>query len=106
MTIEIKQIGEDSLAQYRRIPMTLRVELILRVEQAGGGLGSRLFERAAEWARGQGCRQMVIESQSNNVPGCRFYVARGCCLRSIDRYAYAHDPRRAHETQLIWCLDL
>ncbi|KKL96280.1 hypothetical protein LCGC14_1846060 [marine sediment metagenome] len=70
------------------------------------GLGSRLIDRAVEWARKQGCKQLKIETQNNNVPACRFYAARGCHLGAIDRYGYAHDPRFAHEAMLIWYLDL
>ena len=70
------------------------------------GLGSRLIDRAIEWARKQGCKQLKIEAQNNNVPACRFYAARGCHLGAIDRYAYAHNPRLADETMLIWYLEL
>ncbi len=70
------------------------------------GLGSRLIDRAVAWARKQGCKQIKIETQNNNVPACRFYAARGCRLGAIDRYGYANDPRVTHETMLIWYLDL
>ena len=50
-------------------------------------------------------KQLKIEAQNNNVPACRIYVARGCHLGAIDRYGY-NDPRVAHETMLIWYLDL
>lgn len=70
------------------------------------GLGSRLLNRAADWARAQGCTQLKIESQNNNVPACRFYAAQGCRLGSVDRFAYARDPHRAREAQLIWYLAL
>ena len=56
--------------------------------------------------RKQGCKQLKIEAQNNNVPACRFYAARGCHLGAIDRYAYAHNPRLADETMLIWYLEL
>jgi len=69
------------------------------------GLGSRLFDWAAEWARKRDCKQLKIETQNNNVPACRFYAAKGCRLGAIDRYGY-DDPRVAHEAMLIWYLDL
>ena len=70
------------------------------------GIGSRLLNRSVEWAREQGCKQLKIETQNNNVQACRFYAARGCHLGAIDRYGYANDQRVAHETMLCWYLDL
>lgn len=70
------------------------------------GIGSRLLDQAADWSRKQGCKQLKIETQNINVPACRFYAARGCKLLTIDRHAYSEDPRVAHETMLIWFLDL
>ena len=49
----------------------------------GQGLGRRLFHGAADWARAQGCR-----------------------LGAIHRHAYARHPELAHETMLLWYLDL
>jgi len=70
------------------------------------GIGTRLLRRAAEWARRRKCRQLKIETQSVNVAACRFYAAQGCRLRAIDRHGYARDPRIAHESMLLWYLDL
>lgn len=75
-------------------------------EYKGKGIGTKLLDYAATWARQQGCTQIKIETQNNNVPACRFYASRGCRLGAIDRYAYSHDPRFANETMLIWYLDL
>jgi GNAT superfamily N-acetyltransferase len=72
----------------------------------GQGIGTRLFRRAAEWSREQGCKQMKIETQNVNVRACRFYAAQGCRLGCIDRYAYAGNPAVAHEVMLLWYLDL
>ena len=70
------------------------------------GIGSDLLNRAVEWARKQGCKQLKIETQNNNVLACRFYASHGCHLGAIDRYGYANDPRLAHEVMLLWYLDL
>lgn len=70
------------------------------------GLGSRLFQAAAEWARQRGCRQLKVETQNVNVPACRFYVRQGCELGAINRYGYAGIPHVAHEAMLLWYLDL
>lgn len=65
--------------------------------------GSQLFKAAVDWARGQKCRELRVETQNINVPACRFYERQGCRLRSINRFAYEDLPS---EVQLIWSLDL
>lgn len=70
------------------------------------GVGQRLFDMAAENARKDGYRQMIIECQNNNVPACRFYHKQGAVLGKADMYAYYHDPALRDEVQLIWYLDL
>ncbi len=70
------------------------------------GIGSELFKHAANWARGQGLRQLKIETQNINVPACRFYARQGCELGMIHRLGYSGCARVAHEAMLIWYLDL
>jgi len=72
----------------------------------GRGIGSQLFRYAAGWARDRGCRQLKIETQNVNVRACRFYARQGCRLGAIHRYGYAGCPDVAHETMLLWYLDL
>lgn len=80
----------------------------LRVDDAvkGRGVGTRLFQLAAEWSREKGFVQMIIECQNNNVPACRFYQKQGAVLGKIDAHAYWHDPAVRDEVQLIWYLTL
>jgi GNAT superfamily N-acetyltransferase len=72
----------------------------------GQGIGSMLFDHAVAWAREQGYGILAAETQSINVPACRFYAAKGCYLGLISPCAYGNNPRLAHETMLLWCLDL
>jgi GNAT superfamily N-acetyltransferase len=65
----------------------------------GQGIGSRLFQRAIEWAHTRDCRYFKIETQNINVPACRFYANQGCVLGAINRYAYTDHP---DEVQLLW----
>ncbi|HLG10786.1 MAG TPA: GNAT family N-acetyltransferase [Dehalococcoidia bacterium] len=67
------------------------------------GVGSALFNAAADWARGAGCRVLKIETQSVNVAACRFYMAKGARLGGFDRFAYEDQP---DEVELDWYLDL
>jgi GNAT superfamily N-acetyltransferase len=70
------------------------------------GVGTALLNRVVEAARSHGCPRLKIETQSINVPACRFYAARGCILGGLDVHAYGSDPACAHETMLLWYLDL
>jgi len=69
------------------------------------GIGTKLFQRAVAWARERNCSQLKVETQNVNVRACRFYASQGCRLGGIHRHAY-RDPRVAHETMLLWYLDL
>ncbi|MDP2919994.1 MAG: hypothetical protein Q8O43_07245, partial [Dehalococcoidia bacterium] len=68
--------------------------------------GTGLFSTATEWARGNGFRQLAVETQNTNVPACKFYASQGCKLGEIDRFKYITHPSIAHETMLVWYLDL
>jgi GNAT superfamily N-acetyltransferase len=70
------------------------------------GIGSMLFQHAAQWAKHKGYRQLKIETQNVNVPACRFYAKQGCKLGAIHRHGYAGCPDVAHEAMLLWYLEL
>ena len=65
----------------------------------GEGVGRALFAQAERWARAQGKRRLLIETQNINVAACRFYEAMTCDLVSIERAAYPEFP---DEVRLIW----
>jgi GNAT superfamily N-acetyltransferase len=67
--------------------------------QRGAGVGSALFQAAADWAATRGCKFLTIETQNINVAACRFYRMMGCTLGAIDRFAY---PELPAEVQLLW----
>lgn len=74
-------------------------DLRVASEMRGQGVGAALFDAAEAWVSSRGCRRLDVETQNINVPACRFYVARGCTLSAVDRFAYGDLP---HEAQLIW----
>jgi GNAT superfamily N-acetyltransferase len=71
--------------------------------QRGRGVGTALFKAAADWSRARGAVGMKVETQTINVPACRFYAAQGCTLAAVDVHAY---PELPDEVQLIWYLEL
>jgi GNAT superfamily N-acetyltransferase len=89
-----------------RRDMAVLWDIRVRPEARRSGIGARLFEHAAQWARERNCRLLKIETQNVNVPACRFYSRMGGRLGEINRYAYAGHPGVAHEVMLVWYLDL
>lgn len=74
-------------------------------EHRGGGIGSQLLLRAADWAGKRGCTQLRVECQNVNVAACRFY-AKHCTLGGVERFGYAACADVAHEAMLLWYRDL
>ncbi len=78
-------------------------DLRVRPTERSRGVGSALFTAAEEWCRQRDYRKLKIETQSINVPACRFYAHMGCALGAIDRYAYGD---LSGEVQLVWFKEL
>ncbi|WP_026872004.1 GNAT family N-acetyltransferase [Inquilinus limosus] len=72
----------------------------------GAGIGLRLMDRSVRWAREQGLPGVRLETQSNNVPACRFYKRYGFVLGGYDEYHYATIPGLRNEVALFWYLML
>lgn len=68
------------------------------------GVGSRLFDAVADWARKDGMRFLKIETQNTNVPACRFYQRIGARLGGLQRHVY--DGANRDEVMLLWYLEL
>lgn len=81
-------------------------DLRVRAQYRRRGIGTALFNHAADWAKSRGCVLLKIETQNVNVAACRFYARMGCQLASIDREAYRTCPEVADEIMLVWHLDL
>jgi GNAT superfamily N-acetyltransferase len=65
----------------------------------GRGIGRSLLAECERWGIERGARWLEVETQSVNVPACRFYERNGFELRSADPQAY---PELPHEIQLLW----
>jgi GNAT superfamily N-acetyltransferase len=78
-------------------------DLRVAPDARGRGVGSALFRAAEAWARARGCTELKVETQSINVPACRFYAGQGCVLRAANRRAY---PELPDEIQLLWYKEL
>jgi len=92
--------------QFQRKDLAVLWDIRVHPDHRGRGIGSLLFDRAADWARQRGFGQLGLETSSVNVPACRFYAQMGCELGAIHRYGYAGVPGVAHEAMLLWYFDL
>lgn len=70
------------------------------------GLGRELMRRAIAWAREQGLRGIVLETQTDNVPACCFYRELGFKLCGIDDHFYSNDDIGAREVAIFWWHEL
>lgn len=77
-------------------------DLAVHRASRGCGIGRALFDAARDWARGAGLAGLRLETQSTNLPACRFYARQGLRLGGADRLLYAALPGLGHETALFW----
>lgn len=80
--------------------------IMLDTAVRGQGIGRELFRRAAVWARQQGYRALIFETQTNNVPACKFYAAMGCALEGIREIFYTNEDVERHEVAIFWAYRL
>jgi GNAT superfamily N-acetyltransferase len=78
-------------------------DIRVRPDARGCGVGRAIYGAAISWARERECRHLKIETQNVNVPACRFYVAMGCELAAVNRFAY---PDLPDEVELDWVWDI
>lgn len=86
-----------------RTDLAVLWDLRIHPDHRRAGIGTRLFNHAAAWARAKGCRQLKVETQNINVPACAFYAKHGCYLGAVNPGAYPEFPA---EIQLLWYLNL
>lgn len=69
-------------------------------------VGRLLMDAAVAWVRDQRMRGIRLETQSNNLPACRFYASYGFRLGGFDRLLYVAIEGVETETALFWYLFL
>lgn len=72
----------------------------------GRGLGRALMERVMEWGQCQDLRAIILETQTNNWPACRFYQHLGFELTGIDDHYYTNQDVANKEVALFWAHEL
>lgn len=70
------------------------------------GLGTRLIRRAIKWGRRRRLRALALETQTNNLPACRFYQKMGFQLCGLDDHFYSNHDIERKEVALFWYYEL
>lgn len=78
--------------------------LMLDEDVRSRGLGNRLMQRTVAWAKKRGLRAVMLETQTNNVPACRFYARMGFQLVGINEVLYTNDDVQNNEVAIFWSL--
>jgi GNAT superfamily N-acetyltransferase len=82
-------------------------DLRVNDEYKGMGIGTKLFEMVVDWSKTNNLKQIKIETQTNNVPACKFYAKQGAVLKFFNEYSEINNSdANEHEMQVIWYLDL
>jgi ribosomal protein S18 acetylase RimI-like enzyme len=76
--------------------------IMLNEEIRGQGVGRALFDRVVSWARQRGYRALVFETQTNNVPACKFYARMGCVLEGLRDTYYTNEDIQRGEVAIFW----
>lgn len=80
--------------------------IMLDVDVRGKGLGRELIQQCIEWAGQKDLRAVMLETQTNNVPACKFYQAMGFELVGINDVFYTNRDIERDEVALFWCYRL
>lgn len=79
-------------------------DIAVEPDYRGQGVGRALMERAIEWAKSKGFPGMMLETQNNNVAGCRLYAHCGFELCGFDTHLYKAVDPGTDEVALYWYL--
>jgi ribosomal protein S18 acetylase RimI-like enzyme len=80
--------------------------IMLDLDARGQGLGREMMQRTIAWARRRDLRAVMLETQTNNVPACRFYQRIGFQLIGINTAFYTNHDLEREEVALFWSYPL
>lgn len=68
----------------------------------GQGIGTQLMHHTIDWAKKRKLRAVMLETQTNNVPACRFYAKIGFKLVGINTLFYSNRDIERGEVAIFW----
>jgi Acetyltransferases len=66
------------------------------------GIGTKLLEKAVQWAKQNNLAGLMLETQDVNVPACRFYARNNFIIGGVDRMLYSNLPAAKNEIAIFW----
>jgi len=80
--------------------------IMLDKDVRGKGLGHTWIQHTKDWARQHGLRAIMLETQTNNVPACKFYARMGFQLVGLNDALYTNHDIKNDEVALFWSYPL
>ena len=84
-TDEVDMLGGD---EERAVLWDIRVKDTSR----GKGVGTELFKFVENWARERNCKELIIETQNNNIDAMKFYMKMGAEIYQVNEGVYYDLP--------------
>lgn len=82
------------------------MEISVKQKYRRKGVGKELINAAVNWSKEKKLHGIMIETQNNNVPACKFYESSGFNLGGFDRDLYNGLNLKNKETAMFWYLNL
>lgn len=102
--VELNVVGYVAVSRSWNACVQLDAIMVSR-QHRGAGIGASLINEAVSWSKLNAVSILRAETQSTNVPACRFYERCGFNLGGFDRHLYdAISIRPEPETALFWYL--
>lgn len=103
-TQQIVGVLDVATEDWRRVAWIWNLMLDQSVRRRG--LGRILLRRAIAWAKQLKLRAVMLETQTNNVPACKFYAQMGFQLVGINDAFYTNRDYQRQEIALFWSYPL
>lgn len=97
---QIVGVLDAAIEEWRRVLWIWNI--MMDVDVRGRGIGRRLVENSIAWAKQHRLRAVMLETQTNNVPACKFYARMGFQLVGINEAFYTNHDIERGEVALFW----
>ena len=77
-------------------------DIAVDAQWRGTGAAQRLMKQTFDWTGAKGLPGIRLETQTNNVAACRFYLRQGFVLGGYDRHLYEGLSPGTRETALFF----
>jgi streptothricin acetyltransferase len=79
-------------------------DIVVDVKFRRLGIGKALLDQAVQWTKSKNLPGIMLETQNNNIAGCKLYESFGFQLGGFDRLLYKGIQPDTQEIALYWYL--